>query len=171
MVMATQNNPLKLSDARRLTPKPEGIGAYAEQMRLAAMHAIKEDDVTELMASMLKRAKEGDINAAKFVLGFLTTGTREGGADKSQQVVIVNSSTGSEQAMREVRVNTPAGMMEKYAEDPDLACERCSMYEREEGSKLCMTCRNCEKQQGEFTEAGEPTRLLQPKKRGRPAGS
>jgi hypothetical protein len=70
----TQRGTLKLSDARILAPKPEGIGAYAEKLRSAAYNAIAEDDVNALMKTMIERAKKGDTAAAKFVMGFIAGG-------------------------------------------------------------------------------------------------
>jgi hypothetical protein len=48
---------LKLADARALTPRPEGVGAWAEKLREAAFNAVSENDVTDLMKSLVERAK------------------------------------------------------------------------------------------------------------------
>jgi hypothetical protein len=80
-----QYAPIKLAEARVLTPAPTGIGAWAEKLRQAAFDAVKEQDITELMAGLLAKAKAGDLAAAKLVLGYLT-----GGAPKVQQVLVVN---------------------------------------------------------------------------------
>jgi hypothetical protein len=78
------NGVLKLNDARILTPAPTGVGAWAEKLRAAAFNAVKEADVTEIMAGLVKKAKEGDQAAAKLVLNYLT-----GGGAKVQPVVII----------------------------------------------------------------------------------
>lgn len=64
--------PIRLDRAREDTPAPEGIGAWAEQLRQAAFDAVKPDDVTDIVAAQVEKAKEGDSAAAKFVLGYLT---------------------------------------------------------------------------------------------------
>lgn len=76
---------LKLSEARDLTPRPDGVGEWAQRLREAAFNAVSETDMTELMASLLARAKAGDLAAARLVLGYLTGG----GAPRVQQVVMV----------------------------------------------------------------------------------
>jgi hypothetical protein len=83
---------LKLSEARALTPAPTGIGAWAEKLRQAAFDAVKESDMTELMAGLLAKAKAGDLAAAKLVLGYLTGG----GAPKVQQVLVVQQAAEQE---------------------------------------------------------------------------
>lgn len=93
---------MTLDAARQLTPAPPGIGAWAEKLREAAYNAVKETDVEELMQVYLKKAKEGDQKAAKFVLDFLT-----GGAPKVQlQTVIVHKKTRSSQ--RQARADRAA---------------------------------------------------------------
>lgn len=64
---------LRLNEARQLTPAPEGIGAWAEKLRSAAFNAVSEEDVQDIMEGIKKRAKEGDLNAAKMLLGYLTS--------------------------------------------------------------------------------------------------
>jgi hypothetical protein len=65
---------LRLDEARVATPKPNGVGAWADKLRQAAFDAVKESDMTDLMGSLMKRAKDGDNNAAKLVLNYLTGG-------------------------------------------------------------------------------------------------
>lgn len=82
--------PLRLADARVLAPKPEGVGAWAEKLREAAFNAVREADITELMESLIARAKGGDLAAARLVLTYLTGG----GAPRVQQVVVVQQNAG-----------------------------------------------------------------------------
>lgn len=65
-------NSLKLSDARERTPAPTGVGAWAAKLKAAAFDAVMEKDMTEIMADLVKRAKSGDLGAAKLVLNYLT---------------------------------------------------------------------------------------------------
>lgn len=95
---------LKLSDAQSMTPAPAGVGAWAEQLREAAYDAVKEGDVKELMATYMEKAKAGDLNAAKFVLNFLT-----GGAPKVQvqKVMVIKKSRSTNRQAPSVKPNEP----------------------------------------------------------------
>lgn len=78
---------LTLAEARELTPPPEGVGAWADKLRSAAFNAVSENDVQEIMEGIKKRAKEGDLNAAKMLLGYLTASAPK----VSQQIVVVQA--------------------------------------------------------------------------------
>jgi hypothetical protein len=62
---------LTLADARDRTPAPAGLGTWAAKMRAAAQAAVSETDVGEILGKQVEKAKAGDANAAKFVLGFV----------------------------------------------------------------------------------------------------
>lgn len=64
----------RLSECRELSPKPTGIGEWADKLRQAAFNAVKEADMTELMSGLIERAKKGDNGAAKLVLSYLAGG-------------------------------------------------------------------------------------------------
>ncbi len=103
---------MKLSDAQAMAPAPAGVGAWAEQLREAAYDAVKEGDVKELIATYMEKAKAGDLNAAKFVLNFLT-----GGAPKVQvQKVVIKKSRSTNRQAPAMKPNEPSD------EDLDEVC-------------------------------------------------
>jgi DNA-binding CsgD family transcriptional regulator len=65
-------SPLRLGEARELTPAPTGVGTWAEKLRDAAYDAIREDDVKAIIQKQVEKAKEGDAKATSFLLNFLT---------------------------------------------------------------------------------------------------
>jgi hypothetical protein len=62
-------HPLKLAEARRASPPVSA--SVAEGLLAAAVEAIAEADVADIVRAQLAKAKAGDTVAAKFVLGFL----------------------------------------------------------------------------------------------------
>lgn len=144
--MANRTNvSLKLSEAREMTPAPKGIGAWAEKLREAAMSSVEETDMKDIMSSMVKRAKNGDMQAAKFVMQFIGSMGTEG-AQKPQNVVIVQNQAAD---AGDTGLKLAVGHMEESPDDEDDTCDRCGIYKKQEGSKLCRTCERCDAQQKE----------------------
>lgn len=63
--------PVKLDEARERTPAVRGLGAWAEQLKSAALNAITPEAVTEIVEKQVEKARAGDAAATKFVLGFI----------------------------------------------------------------------------------------------------
>lgn len=60
---------LDLATARRMTPPLSA--SIADGLRMAAIEAITEDDVGQIVRMQVEKAKNGDTAASKFVLEFL----------------------------------------------------------------------------------------------------
>lgn len=81
---AASVRPVRLAEVRQREVVPEA-GQWAAKLRLACYNAVTEDDMTGVMAAVVKKAKKGDLAAAKLLLDYLAGG-RHGGV---QQTVIV----------------------------------------------------------------------------------
>jgi len=62
------NHSITLRECRQRTPAPAKLGQYYEAMRQVVCDSVSEKDVAEIMKSLVARAKDGDVNAAKLVL-------------------------------------------------------------------------------------------------------
>lgn len=62
---------LNLAAAEARTPPLDGPGAWAEKLLEAAYGAVSPDDVGQIMAAQVAKAKDGNTAAAKFVTGLL----------------------------------------------------------------------------------------------------
>lgn len=69
-----RNKSITLRQAAELTPPTDGVGEFARALQLAAFNGITEQDMSDMMAAVMKRAKEGDPKAIKFVLDFVGGG-------------------------------------------------------------------------------------------------
>lgn len=50
----------------------ESMNEHMERLRQAALKAITEDDVRQMMANLMDRAKKGDKEAVRMMLAYLT---------------------------------------------------------------------------------------------------
>ena len=66
-----ENRSLKLADVEQSVSvdNESTIVDWQSGLRMAAFDAITEDDVKQIVANQVKKAKEGDPNAIKFVMG------------------------------------------------------------------------------------------------------
>lgn len=70
--MSGSNGKLNLAEARRTTPPLQSMsGSIAEGLRMAAVEAITEKDVSDIIRAQVAKAKNGDSTAARFVLEFI----------------------------------------------------------------------------------------------------
>ncbi len=69
--MADNRNTLKLSDVDRTLSAQTAIVEWQTSLQQACYDAIDADDVKEIVRNQVKKAKEGDQNAIKFVMGHL----------------------------------------------------------------------------------------------------
>lgn len=72
---------------------PVGIGDWASRLRAATFNAVNESDMTEVMQAVVKRAKAGDLAAAKLLLDYMAGG-RQGNV--RQTVVVRQTAAGGE---------------------------------------------------------------------------
>lgn len=63
---------LKLAEAEKLAPAPDGVGTWAAKLRAATEAAVTEADLTEMVRAISEKAKKGDLAAAKWLVDFLT---------------------------------------------------------------------------------------------------
>jgi len=74
-VSRQQQNTLKLSDVSQTLESMKTISDWQTQLRMACYDAIQEEDVRTIVANQVQKAKEGDPNAIKFVMGQLLGGS------------------------------------------------------------------------------------------------
>jgi hypothetical protein len=75
---AESNGKFNLAEARRLTPPLSA--SIADGLRMAAVEAITEEDVSDIIRAQVAKAKGGDSTAARFVLEFLGKSSTGAGA-------------------------------------------------------------------------------------------
>ncbi len=63
---------MTLAQADQKTPPPDGIGKYGEALMHAAFNGITEQDVSEIVGGLVKKAKEGHTASINAVLNFVT---------------------------------------------------------------------------------------------------
>lgn len=68
-MVGKQSGALRLADVEtQLANTTKDTVSWQAQMRAAVVNSISEDDVREIIAAQVKKAKEGNESAAKFVL-------------------------------------------------------------------------------------------------------
>jgi hypothetical protein len=83
-------NSLRLDQVEVLAPI--GVGDWAAKLRAATFNAVNETDMTEVMQAVVKRAKLGDLAAAKLLLDYMAGG-RQGNV---RQTIVVQSAARTE---------------------------------------------------------------------------
>lgn len=76
-------NSMRLAETEVIAPI--GVGDWAARLRAATFNAVNESDMTEVMQAVVKRAKAGDLAAAKLLLDYMAGG-RTGGV---RQTVVI----------------------------------------------------------------------------------
>ena len=66
-----------ISEVKVRTPDPE-TGKWAADLRKACFDAISPQDMTDVMKTVVKRAKDGDIQAVKLLLDYFVAAVAEG---------------------------------------------------------------------------------------------
>lgn len=79
---------VSLKRTRGNLPTPDAVAEKVAALREAMFAAVKTDDVSEVMATIVAAAKKGDLKAAKLLLDYLQPG-RSGVV--VQQAVVVNA--------------------------------------------------------------------------------
>lgn len=69
--MPKNANSLKIADVDAVIAKQQSIVSWQTELRMACYDAIQAEDVQEIVANQVKKAKEGDSTAIKFVMGQL----------------------------------------------------------------------------------------------------
>lgn len=67
---------LRLAEVDDTTSRLADITDWQTSLQMACYDAIDENDVKEIVQNQVKKAKEGDPNAIKFVMGHLLGGNR-----------------------------------------------------------------------------------------------
>jgi len=75
--MPKQNNGLKLADVDAVIEKQQSIVNWQTELRMACYDAIQAEDVQEIVKNQVAKAKQGDPNAIKFVMGQLLGGGQQ----------------------------------------------------------------------------------------------
>jgi len=60
-----KNQPLKLDDARAMTPPVNPVEAMRRQLAVAVFGAVKEKDLTDMVEKLKSQAQAGDLKAMK----------------------------------------------------------------------------------------------------------
>lgn len=67
---------LKIADVNKSLADEQDIQSWQRSLRSACFDAISADDVRDIVTRQVKKAKEGDANAIKFVMGHLLGGSQ-----------------------------------------------------------------------------------------------
>lgn len=62
-----------VKELEKLLPSPEEVALQAQELRAASVACINVSDVNEMMAAVLKKAKEGDTKSVKLILDHLNS--------------------------------------------------------------------------------------------------
>lgn len=109
MTSAETNGKFSLEEARRMTPPLSA--SIADGLRMAAVEAITEDDVSAIIRAQVDKAKAGDSTAARFVLEFL--GKSSAGA--SRPIVMKPAKVAKDDARRILELLAANGPMKPRA--------------------------------------------------------
>lgn len=99
-----KNNPLRLDDARALTPPVDAADALRRNLATVVFESIKTNDVQDIVGGLVKEAKEGDKKAASLILNLLTKVTPQA----TQPVATPEPRVQREIIERPVMVDSPA---------------------------------------------------------------
>lgn len=82
---------LVLTQVRATSPAVAEIAQAAQRLRTAAFQSVSEQDMSDVMKTLVKRAKDGHVGSARLLLDYVGNGRGTAGASMQQAIIVPSS--------------------------------------------------------------------------------